>query len=260
MEMAAQHPRVVCCPMHAPRLTPEQLLMAYRAGVFPMAERREDTDLFWVSPDARGIIPLDGFHLPRRLARTIKSDRFTVKVDTVFEAVMRACAAPADDRKESWINDEILSLYTALHRRGQAHSVECWRDGELVGGLYGVRLGAAFFGESMFSRERDASKVALAHLVARLKAGGFTLLDSQFLTSHLAQFGAVEIPRDDYLDLLENAAASEATFYCPAPSGKSGIASLELASGDASLTVAVDAMSGNTWPGWLVVQLITQTS
>lgn len=246
--------------MHAPRLTPEQLLLAYRAGVFPMAERRDDTELFWVSPDARGIMPLDKFHLPRRLARTIKSDRFTVKVDTAFEAVMRACAEPTDDRKESWINAEILSLYTSLHRMGHAHSVEVWQEGVLVGGLYGVKLGAAFFGESMFSRVRDASKVALAHLVARLKAGNFALLDSQFLTSHLAQFGAIEIPRDDYLELLANAVSREAAFYWPEPSGRSGIASLELASGDVSLTVAVDAMRGNTWPGWLVVQLITQTS
>ncbi len=246
--------------MHAPRLTPEILLRAYEAGVFPMAERRDDPNLFWVSPDARGIIPLDGFHLPRRLARTIKSDRFTVKVDTAFADVMRACAAPADDRKESWINDEILSLYTSLHRMGRAHSVECWQEGALVGGLYGVKLGAAFFGESMFSRERDASKVALAHLVARLKAGGFTLLDSQFLTSHLAQFGAVEIPREHYLDLLADAVAREANFYCPAPSGRSGIASLDVASGDVSLTAEVDAIVGNTWPGWLVAQLITQAS
>jgi leucyl/phenylalanyl-tRNA--protein transferase len=246
--------------MRNPRLTPEQLLLAYRAGVFPMAERRDDTELFWVSPDARGIIPLDGFHLPRRLARTIKSDRFTVKVDSAFTDVMRMCAAPAKDRKESWINDEILSLYTALHHQGHAHSVECWLEDRLVGGLYGVKLGAAFFGESMFSRERDASKVALAHLVARLKAGGFTLLDSQFLTSHLAQFGAIEIPRDDYLAMLEDAVSREATFYWPAPSGRSGSASLAVASGDVSLTVAVDAMAGNNWPGWLVAQLITQTS
>ena len=246
--------------MHAPRLTPEQLLLAYRAGVFPMAERRDDPNLFWVSPNARGIFPLDGFHLPRRLARTIKTDRFTVKVDTAFEAVMRACAAPAEDRKESWINAEILSLYTALHRMGHAHSVECWCEDSLVGGLYGVSLGAAFFGESMFSRERDASKIALAYLVARLKARGFKLLDAQFLTPHLAQFGAIEIPRDDYLELLAKAVASNADFYCPAPSGNSGIASLAVASGDSGLTAATDAMAGNIWPGWLVVQLITQTS
>ena len=246
--------------MHAPRLTPEQLLLAYRAGIFPMAERRDDPSLFWVSPEQRGIIPLQGFHLPRRLARTVKSDRFTVKVDTAFEAVMGECAAPAYGRNESWINDEILALYTALHRQGFAHSVECWREGKLVGGLYGVAIGAAFFGESMFSRERDASKVALVHLVARLILGGFTLLDTQFLTSHLAQFGAVEIPRADYMSLLADAVRHEARFYCPEPSGSSGMASLDVASGDVALTVEVDAITGNCWPGWFVAQVITQTS
>ena len=246
--------------MHAPRLTPEILLQAYCAGVFPMAERRDDPSLFWVSPDARGIFPLDQFHLPRRLARTIRSDRFTVTIDTAFREVMQFCAAPAPDRDESWINAEILSLYTALHQNGHAHSVECWREGKLVGGLYGVKIGAAFFGESMFSRERDASKVALAHLVARLKAGGFSLLDAQFITSHLAQFGAIEIPRDEYLVLLADALKRDADFYCPAPSGRSGMASLDVASGDVALTVEVDAISGNCWPGWLVAQFITQTS
>jgi leucyl/phenylalanyl-tRNA--protein transferase len=247
--------------MHGSRpITPELLLQAYRAGIFPMAERRGDASLFWVSPDARGIFPLDKFHLPRRLARTVRSDRFTVKTDTAFEDVMRACAAPAPDRDESWINDEILSLYTALHKMGHAHSVEAWRDGELVGGLYGVKIGAAFFGESMFSRERDASKVALAHLVARLKIGRFQLLDAQFITSHLAQFGAIEIPRDIYLVLLAAALERNADFYWPESSGSSGIASLDVASGDVALTVDVDAITGNCWPGWLVAQLITQTS
>jgi len=246
--------------MHAPRLTPQQLLLAYRAGMFPMAERRDEPALYWVSPEQRGIVPLRGFHLPRRLARTVKSDRFTVKVDTAFEAVIRACAAPAEGRNESWINDEILALYTALHRLGHAHSVECWREGELVGGLYGVSIGAAFFGESMFSRERDASKVALVHLVARLILGGFKLLDAQFLTSHLAQFGAIEIARVQYMALLADATDREARFYCPEPSGSSGIASLEVASGDVAFTVAVDAITGNCWPGWFVAQVITQTS
>ena len=246
--------------MHAPRLTPEILLQAYRAGVFPMAERRDDPGLFWVSPDARGIFPLDKFHLPKRLARTVRSDRFTVKTDTSFEDVMRACAAPAPDRDESWINDEILSLYTALHGMGHAHSVEAWRDGELVGGLYGVKIGAAFFGESMFSRERDASKVALTHLVARLKLGHFRLLDAQFITSHLAQFGAIEIPRNEYLVLLAEAVVREANFYWPESSGSSGIASLAVASGEVDLTRSVEAISGNCWPGWFVAQAITQTS
>ena len=246
--------------MHAPRLTPEMLLQAYRAGIFPMAERRDDVSLFWVSPDARGILPLDKFHLPKRLARTIRSDHFTVKADTAFAEVMQLCAAPAPGREESWINAEILSLYTALHRMGHAHSIECWRDGRLVGGLYGVKIGAAFFGESMFSRERDASKVALAHLVARLKNGGFRLLDTHFITSHLAQFGAIEISRNAYLALLAAALERDADFYCPAPSGNSGTASFAVASGEVALTAEVDAITGNIWPGWLVAQLITQTS
>jgi leucyl/phenylalanyl-tRNA--protein transferase len=246
--------------MHAPRLTPEMLLQAYRAGIFPMAERRDDVSLFWVSPDARGILPLDKFHLPKRLARTIRSDHFAVKADTAFAEVMQLCAAPAPGREESWINAEILSLYTALHRMGHAHSIECWRDGRLVGGLYGVKIGAAFFGESMFSRERDASKVALAHLVARLKNGGFRLLDTQFITSHLAQFGAIEISRNAYLALLAAALERDADFYCPAPSGNSGTASFAVASGEVALTAEVDAITGNIWPGWLVAQLITQTS
>jgi leucyl/phenylalanyl-tRNA--protein transferase len=246
--------------MHAPRVTPEQLLRAYQAGVFPMAERRDDPSLFWVSPEMRGVLPLDAFHLPRRLARTIRSDRFQVKVDTAFTEVMRACAAPAEDRKESWINDEILSLYASLYAMGHAHSVECWRDGTLVGGLYGVSIGAAFFGESMFSRARDASKVAVAHLVARLIAGAFTLLDTQFLTEHLAHFGAVEIPRTDYLALMADAIARKAEFYCPAPSGRSGTASLAPALGEIALTADVEASAGISWPGWLVVQVITQTS
>jgi leucyl/phenylalanyl-tRNA--protein transferase len=210
-------------------------------------------------------MPLDEFHVSRRLARTVRSDRFDVRTDTVFGDVIRACAAPAPGRQESWINDEILVLYSELYRRGFAHSIECWHDSRLVGGLYGVQLGAAFFGESMFSRERDASKVALVHLVARLKCGGFALLDAQFMTSHLARFGAISIPRNDYLGLLESALAGTADFacagaYCPDPSGSSGAASLAPASGDVVLTGAVEATTGATWPGWFVLQLITHTS
>jgi leucyl/phenylalanyl-tRNA--protein transferase len=246
--------------MHAPRVTPEQLLRAYQAGVFPMAERRDDESLFWVSPEIRGIVPLHRFHLPKRLARTIRSDKFTVKVDTAFADVMQACAAPAKDRKESWINDEILSLYTSLYEMGHAHSVETWHEKLLVGGLYGVSIGAAFFGESMFSIERDASKVALAHLVARLIAGCYALLDTQFLTDHLAQFGAIQIPRLEYLALLSDALGKDADFYCPAPSGKSGVASPAPLLGETTLTADVDAMAGKAWPGWLVAQLITHTS
>jgi leucyl/phenylalanyl-tRNA--protein transferase len=247
------------------RLTPELLLRAYAQGIFPMAERRDSPELYWISPEKRGLIPLNRFHIPRRLARTVRSDRFVVKTDSAFRDVVRACAAPMPGREESWINDEIVSLYTTLHASGHAHSVECWRDELLVGGLYGIRLGSAFFGESMFSRERDASKVALVHLVARLLRGGFVLLDAQFLTAHLARFGAVEVPRDAYLRLLAEAIAKPADFscqetYCPAPSGNSGTPSVSLASGDVAFTGAVDATTGATWPGWFVLQLITHTS
>jgi leucyl/phenylalanyl-tRNA--protein transferase len=199
--------------MHGtPRLTPEILLRAYAEGLFPMAERRGDPTLYWVSPEKRGIIPLDGFHVPRRLARTVRSGAFTVTADKAFRAVMEACAAPGPGREESWINDEILRLYTALHISGHAHSIECWQEDRLVGGLYGVRLGAAFFGESMFSRARDASKVALVALVEGLKRGGFVLLDTQFITAHLARFGAIEIPRQQYLRRLHDALNREAIW------------------------------------------------
>ena len=198
--------------MHGPALTPEILLSAYAQGLFPMAERRDDPTLYWISPEKRGVIPLDAFHVPRRLRRTIKSAGFEITADRAFGQVMRACAAPAKGREQSWINAEILRLYAGLHAGGHAHSVECWRDGVLAGGLYGVSLGAAFFGESMFSHERDASKVALAHLVAGLNRGGFVLLDTQFLTRHLATFGAVEIPREQYLLLLQQALARDAVW------------------------------------------------
>ena len=199
--------------MHGtPQLTPEILLRAYAEGLFPMAERRGDPTLYWVSPEKRGVIPLDAFHVPHRLARTVRSGRFTITADHAFRDVMLACAAPAPGREESWINAEILRLYTALHVGGHAHSIECWQGGALVGGLYGVRLGGAFFGESMFSRERDASKVALVHLVDALKRGGFTLLDTQFITGHLARFGAVEIPRQQYLAKLHDALNREAIW------------------------------------------------
>src|SRR5437762_1250895 len=195
------------------QITPDLLLRAYAAGIFPMAERRDAPGLFWVSPEKRGIIPLDRFHIPKRLARTVRSNHFEVRTDTAMPEVIRACGDAADGRKQSWINEEVVSLYTALHVQGDAHSVECWRGGTLVGGLYGVHLGAAFFGESMFSRERDASKVALVHLVARLKAGGFALLDTQFTTKHLKQFGAVDIDKRAYQTVLEEAIARPADFY-----------------------------------------------
>ena len=194
-------------------LTPELLLRAYAAGIFPMAETADDLDVFWVDPEQRGVLPLDGFHLPRRLARTLRQDIFEVRCDAAFEAVVRGCAEPTPERPKTWINEEIVRLYAALHRLGFAHSVEAWRDGELVGGLYGVALGGAFFGESMYSRVTDASKVALAQLVARLRLGGFRLLDTQFVTDHLEQFGAVEISRAQYHRRLS--AAIQLKAYLP---------------------------------------------
>jgi leucyl/phenylalanyl-tRNA--protein transferase len=194
-------------------LTPELILRAYASGVFPMAESRWDPKLYWIDPDWRTVFPLDRFHVPRRLKRTVCANRFDVRVDTNFSAVIRACAAPGEQRQETWINTQIVKLYTALHEAGHVHSVECWREENLVGGLYGLALGGAFFGESMFSRERDASKVALVHLHKRLCAGGYHLFDVQFMTSHLRQFGAVELPRADYLALLREALETPANFY-----------------------------------------------
>ena len=190
-------------------LTPRVLLNAYAHGLFPMAESAEAADLYWFDPEWRGILPLDGFHVPRRLRRTVRQGGFEVRVDSAFRAVMEACAGA---RPETWINREIVDVYCRLHFSGHAHSVECWRGRELAGGLYGVSLGGAFFGESMFSREPDASKVALVHLVARLRRGSFALLDTQFVTEHLSQFGAVEIPRDGYRDLLAAAITLPADF------------------------------------------------
>jgi leucyl/phenylalanyl-tRNA--protein transferase len=203
-------------------ITPNLLLQAYAAGVFPMAESRDDKDLFWVDPDERGIIPLDAFHLPKSLAKTVRQDKYRVSVDTAFRDVVRACARPARGRNTTWISERIEALYTDLYDRGFAHSVECWTGDDLVGGLYGVSLAGAFFGESMFHTATDASKVALVHLVARLKAGGFILLDTQFVTDHLMQFGAQEIDRDSYHARLKAAlGVHNADFYelGDAPSG-----------------------------------------
>lgn len=179
-------------------VTPLLMLRAYQAGLFPMAEARRGDRLYWLDPEMRGVLPLDGFHLPRRLLRTVLSNHFEVSSDQDFTATITGCAAPAPGRDETWINREIEHLFGELFRMGHAHTVECRHNGVLVGGLYGVSIGGVFFGESMFSRTRDASKVALVHLVARLRIAGFTLLDTQFVTDHLVQFGAVEIPRDDY--------------------------------------------------------------
>ncbi|MEM1200437.1 MAG: leucyl/phenylalanyl-tRNA--protein transferase [Pseudomonadota bacterium] len=193
-------------------ITPQILLKAYAAGIFPMAESADDPSLYWIDPDQRGIIPLDKFHLSRRLKRTILSEPFKVTVDTAFSETIAACAEPRPDRQTTWINTRIRALYNQLFRMGFCHSVECWKDGELVGGLYGVSIGGAFFGESMFSRERDASKIALVYLVARLNAGGYKLLDTQFVTDHLSTFGAHEVDREVYHQLLEDALGVEGAF------------------------------------------------
>jgi len=193
--------------------TLEDLIACYRRGVFPMADSREDEGVFLIDPQRRGVLPLDRFRLPARLARTVRSDRYEVRIDTAFAQVVDLCAQSAPGREDTWINPVIEDLYGQLHRRGQAHSIECWQDGALVGGLYGVSLGGAFFGESMFSRARDASKVALVHLVARLIVGGYRLLDCQFVTDHLKQFGVVEIPRAEYHRRLAVALEAQADFH-----------------------------------------------
>jgi leucyl/phenylalanyl-tRNA--protein transferase len=193
-------------------ITPELLLRAYAAGIFPMAEAADDPELFWLDPEQRGILPLEGFHVPHRLRRTIRSGVFEIHCNTAFAEVVQGCAEATIDRPSTWINRDIFELYTALHRLGHAHSVEAWRDGDLVGGLYGVSLGGVFFGESMFSRTTDASKVTLVHLVARLIVGGFKLLDTQFVTDHLAQFGAIEVARAEYRRQLHAALVLPAQF------------------------------------------------
>ncbi len=194
------------------KLKPELLLRAYAVGIFPMAESRYDSEIHWIDPELRGILPLEGFHIPRRLRRKLRRGDLEVRVNTAFGQVIRECATPAPDRRDTWINPTIEQLYTHLHRMGFAHSVECWRQERLVGGLYGVSLGAAFFGESMFSRASDASKVAMVHLVCRLRKGGFELLDTQFQTPHLRQFGVIEIPREDYRTRLAKAVRRPAQF------------------------------------------------
>jgi leucyl/phenylalanyl-tRNA--protein transferase len=193
-------------------ITPEVLLKAYACGIFPMAESADDPALFWIEPEKRGVIPLDRFHVSTRLARTVRSDRFTVTVDRDFDAVVDACAEPWPGRSRTWINGRIRALYRKLYERRHCHSLEVYEGDNLVGGLYGVTLGRAFFGESMFHRARDASKVALVHLVARLKAGGFKLLDTQFVTDHLRTFGAIEVPRRQYHKLLEGALTGDGDF------------------------------------------------
>jgi leucyl/phenylalanyl-tRNA--protein transferase len=194
-------------------ITPDVLLRAYACGIFPMSESADDPTIFWVEPEQRGIIPLDGFRVSSRLARTVRSDVFRVSVDTAFARTIAGCAAPQPGREDTWINGRIRDLYTALHRLGHCHSVEVWSGDDLVGGLYGVSLGRAFFGESMFHHARDASKVALVHLVARLIAGGYTLLDTQFVTEHLRSFGAMEVSRRHYRALLDEALKGVGDFF-----------------------------------------------
>ena len=198
-------------------ITPQVLLKAYACGIFPMAESAEDNALYWIEPERRGILPLDGMHVPRSLSRTILRGGFEVRVDHDFDAVIDGCAAPRSGRRSTWINGRIRNLYAGLFTLGHCHTVEVWDGGELIGGLYGVHLGRAFFGESMFSKARDASKIALVYLVARLKFGGFELLDTQFVTEHLARFGAIEVGRAEFQRLLE------AALYCPGnPNGEGG--------------------------------------
>jgi leucyl/phenylalanyl-tRNA--protein transferase len=195
------------------RLTADVVIRAYSIGIFPMASHRNDPTVHWVAPAMRGILPLTTFHVPRKLRRTVRQRKFEVRVDSDFPAVVEACSAPRDEHPETWINANIAQVFGELHQIGFAHSIETWQDGRMVGGLYGLALGAAFFGESMFSLATDASKVALVHLVALLRLGGFHLLDVQFVTEHLRQFGAIEIPAAHYLHHLEKALAMPATFY-----------------------------------------------
>ncbi|MDB5683196.1 MAG: leucyl/phenylalanyl-tRNA--protein transferase [Sphingomonas bacterium] len=236
-------------------LDPDLLLRAYSIGVFPMADSRRARDIFWVEPKRRGILPLDGFRLSRSLAKTLRSDRLTVTADRDFAGVVAACAEATADRPDTWINGQIEAAYAELHARGHAHSVECWQDGALVGGLYGVKLGAAFFGESMFSRARDASKIALAHLVARLRVGGFRLLDCQFLTPHLASLGAVEIGRDAYVSLLDGALGVGSDCGL----GAGDFFALDRSDAPSAAGVATETVSGPI-SGCRIVQFLGQTS
>ncbi len=240
------------------RLDTALVLRAYRAGLFPMADTRDADDIFWVEPRRRGILPLDRFHLPRSLARTLRHGRFRHSRDLAFGAVIARCAEPRPGREESWINPTIRESYEQLHAEGHAHSIEVWdAQGALAGGLYGVRIGGAFFGESMFSRAPDASKVALAHLVARMRLGGFCLLDTQFLTVHLARFGAEEVARRVYLGLLEGALAVRASWEA-ADRALGLVGSLSKAGPDPRVAPALPGEGAAA--GRAIVQLLSQTS
>jgi leucyl/phenylalanyl-tRNA---protein transferase len=252
-------------------ITPQVLLKAYACGIFPMAESAEDNALYWIEPERRGILPLDHVHVPKSLARTIRRGGFEVKIDQNFEAVIEGCAAPRSGRRSTWINGRIRGLYRELFALGHCHTVEVWQDGVLTGGLYGVHLGRAFFGESMFSRARDASKIALVYLVARLKYGGFTLLDTQFVTGHLARFGAIEVSREEFQRFLEAALAGGGLV-----AQGSGVGASAAASGGASGAGAAASAGGRGGAGAAgaaafsllsedlaaagVLQLVSQTS
>ncbi|MGZ5861783.1 MAG: leucyl/phenylalanyl-tRNA--protein transferase [Methyloceanibacter sp.] len=227
-------------------ITPQVLLKAYACGIFPMAESAEDNALYWIEPERRGILPLDGLHVPNRLARTIRKGGFAVRFDHDFEAVIEGCAAPRSGRRSTWINGRIRGLYRDLFALGHCHTVEVYEGDTLIGGLYGVHLGRAFFGESMFSRARDASKIALVYLVARLRFGGFVLLDTQFVTGHLARFGAIEVGRAEFQRLLEGALAGGAGAGVGVGAGAGGAAEFSLLGGGVS--------------GAEVLQLVSQTS
>ncbi|HXG78354.1 MAG TPA: leucyl/phenylalanyl-tRNA--protein transferase [Methyloceanibacter sp.] len=250
-------------------ITPQVLLKAYACGIFPMAESAEDNALYWIEPERRGILPLDRVHVPRRLARTIRKGGFEVKIDRNFEAVIEGCAAPRSGRRSTWINGRIRSLYRELFALGHCHTVEVWQDGMLTGGLYGVHLGRAFFGESMFSRVRDASKIALVYLVARLIYGGFTLLDTQFVTGHLARFGAIEVSREEFQRFLEAAlgggtaqgsvSGSSAGAASSAAGGGAGSGSASGAGASVSAAGAF-ALLPEDADAEFVLQLVSQTS
>ena len=259
-------------------ITPQVLLKAYACGIFPMAESAEDNALYWIEPERRGILPLDRVHVPKRLARTIRKGGFEVRIDRNFEEVIEGCAAPRSGRRSTWINARIRNLYRELFVLRHCHTVEVWQDGQLTGGLYGVHLGRAFFGESMFSRARDASKIALVYLIARLKYGGFTLLDTQFVTGHLARFGAIEVSREEFQRFLEAALAGgfaqgsgSGASAAGGPAGGFGAGGASAAPGGISAGGASAALAGGGGAAAFallpegvapegVLQLVSQTS
>jgi leucyl/phenylalanyl-tRNA--protein transferase len=257
--------------MHAPVAPPipiKLLLQAYRSGVFPMADDREDSEVFWVEPRERAILPLDGFHCSRSLLKVLKQDRFTVTCNAAFGEVIRICAAPRPDQPTSWISRRIEASYNALHAAGHAHSIECWRDGELVGGLYGVAFDKVFCGESMYSHADNASKVALAWLVAAMRRAGYRLLDCQFMTGHLGSLGAVPLPQADYVALLAEARGKPlcsipqavAAFQAEGAAGDAAGAGVAAGRGGASSSALSSSAAGASSPGKLIVQSLTQTS